>query len=664
MSPGIDNPDTAALAAAIAHRGTTVASAVDPLNIHIQLLAALGSAAPLGELLEVLVRYVETGIDGLVCSVMLVDPTGRFLRFGAAPNLPKAYVDATSVVPIADGEGSCGTAAARRETVIVDDIERSDLWKRCASVAVAHGLRACWSVPVLDGTERVLGTLALYYNTPRQPSDREVKFSKFAAVLTAFVIRRNEDVVRVRTSEARLRAAMTGTRIGLWEHSVSGERQWLDEWCRLIHVDPCVGHRFDERWRAQIHPADVARYRARRERSRATADASYVIDYRVRTLGGEWRWVQERSAGVMPHRDGSTTPEIGVCIDIDDRKKAEFEQGQSAERYRVLARLVGAYVFEARLLSTGNIEFTWADDEFATIFGCEREEVNRRGWQNFVDLRDRAAALERLAGLARGEVVEIELRIVATTGERRWLRMAAEPLLDAAAQTPIAVIGMAEDITHRKALMEHMFEAIHQEQRRIGSDLHDGLGQVLTGVSLLLQGNYTRSLRGEAVAPNELKQLVDLVRGAIETTRGLAYGLAPGTKEYGGLLAALQSLAQQSRRFGLTVEISAPTEYKLTLDSPTADHLYRIVQEALTNVARHAHATRVVINVMASPGVLVIELSDDGVGIADGSAAGFGLHSMQYRVAAIGAQLAIEKIQPRGTRVRVQLPLQGPGSLQ
>lgn len=661
MSRGIDHPESAAPTPAIAHRGATAASAVDPLNIHIQLLAAQGSSAPLGALLEVLVRYVETGTDGLVCSVMLVDQTGRTLRLGAAPNLPKAYVDATSVVPIIDGGGSCGTAAARREAVIVEDIEHSDLWRRCPAVALAHGLRACWSVPVLDGSERVLGTLALHSRVARKPSDQEVKFIQFAAVLTAFVIRRHEDLAKVRTGEARLRAAMTGMRIGLWEHTVSGERQWLDEWCRLIDVDPCVGHGFDDRWRARIHPADVARYQARHERRRATSDAAYVIDYRVRTHAGQWRWVQERSAGVMWNTEGGATREIGVCIDIDDRKTAEYEQGQSAARYRVLARLVGAYVFEARLLSTGHIEFTWADDEFAGIFGCEREEVNRRGWQNFIDLRDRAAALERLAVLARGEVAEIEVRIVATTGERRWLRMAAEPLLDVATGTPIAVIGMAEDITHRKALMEHMFEAIHQEQRRIGGDLHDGLGQVLTGVSLLLQGNYTRALRGEAVAPSELKQLVDLVRGAIETTRGLAYGLAPGTKEYGGLLAALQSLAQQSRRLGLTVELIATTETQLSFDSPTGDHLYRIVQEALTNVARHAHATQVVINVTASPEVLAIEVSDDGVGIPDGRAPGFGLHSMRYRAAAIGAQLSIGKQFPRGTRVWVQLPLRGSG---
>src|SRR5262249_3112205 len=155
---------------------------------------------------------------------------------------------------------------------------------------------------------------------------------------------------------------------------------------------------------------------------------------------------------------------------------------------------------------------------------------------------------DRLADLSRGQMAEIELRIVSVSGIKRWLRMAAEPLARAAIEPYCTLIGMAEDITSRKTLMEHMFNAIQNEQRRIGADLHDGLGQVLTGVSLLLRSCHSRAFRGESVAPEELDQLLELVTACIETTRSLAHGLAPGTKEIGGLLSALSALAQQSRR--------------------------------------------------------------------------------------------------------------------
>jgi len=330
---------------------------------------------------------------------------------------------------------------------------------------------------------------------------------------------------------------------------------------------------------------------------------------------------------------------------------------RAGERYRALARLVRGYVFEGLLSAGGIIEFTWADDEFAAVFGCERHEVNRLGWQSFVDPRDQASVQERLSDLGQGKMVEIELRIISRTGERRWLRMAAESPPIATTTAAIAVIGMAEDITNRKVLIEHMFDAIHNEQRRIGIDLHDGLGQVLTGVSLMLRSCHTHALRGEAVAPAEFEQLIELVTGAIETTRKLAHGLAPGTKEFGGLLFALNALAQQSRRFGLPIDLVVPVDLNPALDVTVSDHLYRIVQEAVTNAARHASATRIVISVTASKVALVLEVTDDGVGIAAGYKPGFGLHSMRYRADAIGAQLLIAAIPPRGTRVQVRLPL-------
>jgi len=330
---------------------------------------------------------------------------------------------------------------------------------------------------------------------------------------------------------------------------------------------------------------------------------------------------------------------------------------RAGERYRALARLVRGYVFEGCLSPSGTIEFTWADDEFAVVFGCDRHEVNRLGWQSFVDPRDQASVHERLSGLGQGKMVEIELRIISRTGERRWLRMAAESPPAASTQASIAVIGMAEDITNRKVLIEHMFDVIHNEQRRIGIDLHDGLGQVLTGVSLMLRSCHTHALRGEAVAPAEFEQLIELITGAIETTRKLAHGLAPGTKEFGGLLFALNALAQQSRRSGLPIELVVPDEFSPALDVTVSDHLYRIVQEAITNAIRHASATRLTISVTAPHDCLVLEVTDDGIGIAEGYTPGFGVHSMRYRADGIGAQLAIAPVVPHGTRVQVRLPL-------
>lgn len=470
----------------------------------------------------------------------------------------------------------------------------------------------------------------------------------------------HEHLLALVGSGAPLATAVAGTQIGLWERRAPGERRWLDDWCQRVDIDPCEGPSFDLRWCEQIHPLDVVRYRSRQAATADVVGSPYVIDYRVRTRQGQWRWLQEGCIATRADSGHRCLMQIGVCIDIHDSKQAELERNQAAERYRALARLVRGYVFEGRLLPTGQLEFTWADDEFGVIFGCERPEVNRLGWQTFVDPRDRQAALERVSGLGQGKMAEMELRIISRTGERRWLRLAAEALPDAVAESTLGVVGMAEDITNRKALIEHMFDVIQNEQRRIGSDLHDGLGQVLTGVSLMLRSCHTHAMRGGVVEPGEFEQLIELVTGAIETTRGLAHGLAPGTREFGGLLFALNALAQQSRRFGLPIELVAPADYNPPLDPTVSDHMYRIVQEAVTNAARHARAEHLIINVTAAGDVLTIEVIDDGVGLSPHDKPGFGINSMRYRADVIGARLLVGAIAPRGTRVQLRLPLGSP----
>jgi PAS domain S-box-containing protein len=374
----------------------------------------------------------------------------------------------------------------------------------------------------------------------------------------------------------------------------------------------------------------------------------------------------------MPRRAGETETDWASAVNailknaptalpqgsLGAHKTGELALRQSDERFRTFARLVQGYVFEAALRPDFDVEFTWADDAFAGLFGCERAEVNRRGWHTFVDPRDRAAAAKCLAAIAAGSNAHIELRIESATGNRRWLRMAGEPVRDLVTGSVTGLIGMAEDITDRKVLMEQMFASVNREQRRIGNDLHDELGQVLTGASLLLRGCHTSALRGEAVAPGEIDRVLELLAGAIENTRSLAHGLAPGALDCGGLTSALENLAHQARRWsGLDIVLSSSPGDLGTLDASTSDHLYRMVQEAITNVARHAHARRAEISTRVEDGALIIEVSDDGIGIPASVTNGFGLRTMRYRADAIGAEFAIAATRPHGTRLCVRLPL-------
>src|SRR5450631_1617373 len=166
----------------------TSATELDAHYALVRLLAQLGSATPLNMLLEELAKHIETWSKDIHCTVWLVDSTGRTLQPGAAPSLPRSYTDALGRIPIAVGQGSCGTAAARREMVFVDDVERSDLRATYAPIALSHGLRAYWSVPIMDAAGALHGTLALYYRERRRPTAAEIGLIQCAASLASFVI--------------------------------------------------------------------------------------------------------------------------------------------------------------------------------------------------------------------------------------------------------------------------------------------------------------------------------------------------------------------------------------------------------------------------------------------------------------------------------------------
>jgi signal transduction histidine kinase len=174
------------------------------LGAQARLLTLLGSDAPLPVLLDALARYVETWAPAIWCSILIRDPVRNVLMPGAAPSLPHAFVDALGEVRIGENVGSCGTAAARRQPVKVADIQESPLWVDYRDLVDPHGLRACWSVPFLDESGEVLGTLAQYYQSPRQPTPGECELIEFAAALAKMVVLQHRRLAALWASNERV----------------------------------------------------------------------------------------------------------------------------------------------------------------------------------------------------------------------------------------------------------------------------------------------------------------------------------------------------------------------------------------------------------------------------------------------------------------------------
>ena len=178
-----------------------------------RVLERIIAGAGLRDLLEDIVALVEDQLASSHCSILLLDEDGLRLRSGAAPHLPDAYNAAIDGAPIGPSVGSCGTAAYRGETVIVADIASDPLWVDYRDVALRHGLRSCWSVPILarqddrntNRKQRVLGTFALYRSEPATPSARDLEVVGQAAHLAGVAIQRERDERALRESEERFR---------------------------------------------------------------------------------------------------------------------------------------------------------------------------------------------------------------------------------------------------------------------------------------------------------------------------------------------------------------------------------------------------------------------------------------------------------------------------
>jgi len=218
--------------------------------------------------------------------------------------------------------------------------------------------------------------------------------------------------------------------------------------------------------------------------------------------------------------------------------------------------------------------------------------------------------------------------------------------------------GIVRDISERRRLEKEILDISEQERRRIGQDLHDGLGQMLTGIGLLSQ-NLTRQLKNsENVFVNEAEEITDLIKEADQYARDLARGLTPVDLEASGLSKALRRLSDNAERlFGVDCSFDEAGT-GLVHNATVATHMYRIAQEAVSNAVRHGSAERIKIAFASGSEQIRLRIQDDGVGFAiehvDGP--GMGVHIMNYRARIIGGSLEISSTPSSGTTVTCTLP--------
>ena len=222
------------------------------------------------------------------------------------------------------------------------------------------------------------------------------------------------------------------------------------------------------------------------------------------------------------------------------------------------------------------------------------------------------------------------------------------------------IVLTVHDVTAQRELEREVLDAATRERVRLSGAVHDGLGQDLTGIALLLHAAAKAPDLDPRKQRRQLDELVERLNQTIVAARSLARGLSPLHVEQGSLRCALRRLSQAS---GTPVPVHlhiAPHFRDDLIDGFSADHLYRIVQEAVDNASRYSGGTRIDIHLDATRSRLILDILDDGKGIAPGdksSSDGWGLRLMEYRARILGGALRVTNTEDPGTRVEVSIPL-------
>jgi len=488
----------------------------------------------------------------------------------------------------------------------------------------------------------------------------------------------------------------------LWSSGVDGACTFVNQaWDFSIGAP--LDRMFGDKWLEQLHPDD--RMPAWRDYHAAfDAREPFAIEYRLHFQEGEYRWIYMR--GAPRFSQGVFLGFVGSGFDVTDRKLAVEKLLAEQERYDLVVRGSADGVWDWQI-DQGNIYYS---DRYVELLGYEISELpkNAEQWREQIHPDDFDEMQERLRmHLDHRLRYDLDLRMRAKDGEYRWFRVSGQAIWDETGRA-VRMAGSISDISERKRVKRALVEAqntleervaqrtaelaaanaallaeaaerrkaeaarnlvlrklitvAEEQRRRIARELHDEMGQLVVGLKLGL-----KLLASDREDAESFATRVAELNGIAETIGTSAHNLAaeirPSVLDDIGLVPAVSSYVDQwSKKSQIPVDFEASVLRQDEISVPIATTIYRIVQEGLTNIAKHARATHVDVIIRQQPDHLLLMVEDNGVGMASvtmpfENETGQGLYGIRERAELLGGTLTIESQAGQGSTLFIRLPM-------
>jgi PAS domain S-box-containing protein len=396
-------------------------------------------------------------------------------------------------------------------------------------------------------------------------------------------------------------------------------------------------------------------------------------EYKLRRKDGSTIWVE--TEGSLIYKDGKPFAVQGIARDITEKKMAEDALRESEEKFRSLAEKSPNMIF---INTMGKI--VYANKQCEEVMGYKREEFYS---PDFDFLRLIAPEfLEKTKSFysqhIKGEEVRPYEYALITQSGKRIEAILTTRLINYEGDK--ALLGIITDITERKKaemalgesreqlrnLAAHLQSIREEERASVAREIHDELGQALTALKMDLSWLDKKLPEEQSNLLKKTKSMSQLIDSTIQTVQRLSAELRPGLLDDIGLLAAMEWQAEEfQKRTGIACELSLGSQ-EIDLDQERSTAIFRIFQETLTNISRHASATKAIVNLAKKGAQLELTIKDNGKGITREEISdpkSLGLIGIQERVHFLGGDIDIKGVRNKGTTVTVSIPLPQPGEI-